>query len=88
MAAVEPLHGLTFALLHLTCMDVIGHTVPKELAATAQAFYGTIAMGATAALVTMASGPFYEHFGAASFWAMAAMCAVTLPLAASLRAPR
>jgi PPP family 3-phenylpropionic acid transporter len=88
MAAVEPLHGLTFALLHLTCMDVIGHTVPKGLAATAQAFYGTIAMGATAALVTLASGPLYDHFGAASFWAMAAMCAVALPLAASLRSPR
>jgi PPP family 3-phenylpropionic acid transporter len=25
MAAVEPLHGLTFALLHLACMDVISH---------------------------------------------------------------
>ena len=38
MALVEPLHGLTFALLHLTCMAVIGRTVPTALAATAQAF--------------------------------------------------
>jgi PPP family 3-phenylpropionic acid transporter len=57
MAAVEPLHGLTFALLHLACMAVIGESVPKTLAATAQAFYATITMGATAALVTLASGP-------------------------------
>ena len=81
MAAVEPLHGLTFALLHLTCMDVIGRSVPKALAATAQAFYATIAMGATAALVTLASGPLYGHLGAAAFWGMAAMCAVAVPVA-------
>lgn len=56
MAAVEPLHGLTLALLHLTCMDVTGRSVPKALAATAQAFYATIAMGATAALVALALG--------------------------------
>ena len=45
MAMVEPLHGLTFALLHLACMDVIGRSVPRALAATAQAFYATVAMG-------------------------------------------
>ena len=88
MAAVEPLHGLTFALLHLACMDVIASSVPKTLAATAQAFYGTIAMGATAALVTLASGPLYEHLGAAAFWAMAGMCAVAIPLAVGLRPRR
>lgn len=85
MAAVEPLHGLTFALLHLACMDVIGRSVPKALAATAQAFYATIAMGATAAIITLASGPLYEHLGAASFWAMAAMCAMAVPLTLGLR---
>ncbi len=85
MAAVEPLHGLTFALLHLACMDVIGRDVPKVLAATAQAFYGTIAMGATAALVTLASGPLYQHLGAGAFWAMAGMCAAAVPLAWRLR---
>lgn len=87
MAAVEPLHGFTFALLHLACMDVIGRTVPKALAATAQAFYGTVAMGATSAVVTLASGPLYGAFGAASFWAMAVMCAAALPLASGIRAP-
>ena len=88
MAAVEPLHGLTFALLHLACMDVIGHSVPRSLAATAQAFYATIAMGATAALVTLGSGPLYEHLGAASFWAMAAMCAAAIPLAVGIPSRR
>ncbi len=80
MALVEPLHGLTFALLHLACMDMIGRVVPARLAATAQAFYATIAMGATSALVTLGAGPLYGHFGAAAFWAMAAMCAAALPV--------
>jgi MFS transporter, PPP family, 3-phenylpropionic acid transporter len=81
MAAVEPLHGLTFALLHLSCMHVISRVVPVKLAATAQTFYATIAMGATSAGVTLAAGPLYGHLGASAFWAMAAMCALALPVA-------
>ncbi len=87
MALVEPLHGLTFALLHLACMQVIGRAVPAALAATAQAFYATVAMGAASALVTLAAGPLYGRLGAGAFWPMAAMCALALPLAARLRAP-
>lgn len=87
MALVEPLHGLTFALLHLACMDSIGRAVPRRLAATAQAFYGTIALGMTTAAVTLASGPLYGHLGAGAFWAMAAMCALALPLTAGIRQP-
>jgi PPP family 3-phenylpropionic acid transporter len=88
MALVEPLHGLTFALLHLTCMRVIGEVVPTALAATAQGFYGTVAMGAMAALVTLGSGVLYGTFGPLAFLAMAAMCAVAIPVALSLTPPR
>ncbi len=84
MALVEPLHGLTFALLHLACMEVIAAVVPGRLAATAQAFYATVAMGATAALVTLASGPLYGALGAGAFWGMAAMCAAAVPVAAGM----
>ena len=87
MAMVEPLHGLTFALLHLACMDMIGRVVPARLAATAQAFYATIAMGATASLVTLASGSLYSGFGASAFWVMAAMCGMAIPLAMSIHRP-
>jgi PPP family 3-phenylpropionic acid transporter len=87
MAMVEPLHGLTFALLHLACMEMIGRVVPVRLAATAQAFYGTIAMGATTAAVTLASGPLYAHLNAAAFWLMAAMCALALPVARGIHLP-
>ena len=85
MALVEPLHGLTFALLHLACMDMITRVVPGRLAATAQAFYATLAMGATSAAVTLVSGPLYAGFGARSFWFMAGLCALALPVAVGLR---
>ncbi len=88
MLLVEPLHGLTFALLHLACMDVIGSAVPKPLAATAQAFYATVALGATTAAVTLLSGPLYNRLGPGSFWAMAALCALALPFARAIAPAR
>jgi MFS_1 like family len=63
MALAEPLHGLSFALLHLACMRLIGRLVPANLAATAQAIYGTVAIGATTAMVTLLSGTLYGRFG-------------------------
>ena len=88
MALVEPLHGLTFALMHLVIMRVIAGSVPAHLAATAQAVYGTVAVGATTTALTFASGPLYGHWGASAFWAMAALCAVALLLAAPIATGR
>jgi MFS transporter, PPP family, 3-phenylpropionic acid transporter len=85
MATVEPLHGLSFALLHLACMQVIGRIVPGSLAATAQAIYGTLAVGAVTSVLTLASGTLYGGFGAAAFWVMAALCVVALPFIFRLR---
>jgi MFS transporter, PPP family, 3-phenylpropionic acid transporter len=59
---VQPLHGLTFALLHLACMRVIATVVPQRLAATAQAGYA-FGPGLSTALLTMASGELYAAFG-------------------------
>ncbi len=84
-ALVEPLHGLTFALQHLACMRLIGWIVPPHLAATAQAFYNTVAVGAATALLTLASGPLYAGFGAGGFWVMSGLCAAAVPLARGLR---
>jgi MFS transporter, PPP family, 3-phenylpropionic acid transporter len=36
LSLVQPLHGLTFALLHLACMRVMATLVPARVAATAQ----------------------------------------------------
>jgi PPP family 3-phenylpropionic acid transporter len=85
IALVEPLHGLSFALLHLACMRVLAAIVPPGLAGTAQAIYGTLGIGATSAILTLASGTLYANFGAAGFWAMAALCAAALPLTLTLR---
>ena len=64
MVLVEPLHGLTFALLHLACMQMLFLIIPPALAATAQAIYGRVAVGAMSAILTLASGPLYGAFGA------------------------
>ena len=85
MALVEPLHGLTFALMHLACMDVIRRIVPTNLAATAQAFYGTVAVGAASAAMSLLSGRLYGAIGAPAFWAMAGLCACALPITAVIR---
>jgi MFS_1 like family len=56
MVLVQPLHGLTFALLHLACVQMLSVVVPPALAATAQAIYG-VAVGTMTAIMTLVSGP-------------------------------
>jgi PPP family 3-phenylpropionic acid transporter len=80
LALVEPLHGFTFALLHLASMRVIADTVPRALAATAQAVYGLVAVGGATALLTVASGWLYGRMGAAGFWAMGLLCVLAHPI--------
>ena len=75
---IQPLHGLTFALLHLACMRLLIRVTPARLAATAQTVYA-FGMGATVALLTLASGFLYERVGSAGFLAMAALAFVSLP---------
>jgi MFS transporter, PPP family, 3-phenylpropionic acid transporter len=85
LALVQPLHGLTFALLHLACMRQLAAIVPPGLSASAQAIYGTLAAGAMTAVLTFAAGPLYGRFGGGGFWPMAALCAAALPVAWTLR---
>ena len=80
LAALQPLHGLTFALLHLACMRMMGRLVPPHLAATAQAIYA-FGSGAVTAALTLFSGFFYASYGGGAFVAMAVLCAIALPLA-------
>ena len=85
MALVEPLHGLTFALLHLACMQMLSVVVPPALAATAQAIYGGVAVGTMTAIITLVSGPLYGALGPRAFWVMALLCAAALPIAFAMR---
>jgi PPP family 3-phenylpropionic acid transporter len=80
LIGMQALHGLTFALLHLAAMGIIARSVPGRLAATAQTVYGTGALGIASAIMTTASGYLYGIFNAQAFWAMAASCAIALPL--------
>ncbi len=87
LAAVQLTHGLTFALLHLSNMRLIGKSVPDELSATAQTLYATLGQGVASAVFTLASGWLYGRFGAHAFWSMALLCALALPLTRGLRDP-
>jgi PPP family 3-phenylpropionic acid transporter len=85
LAAIEPLHGLTFALFHLACMRIIAETVPRSLVGTAQAVYGTVAIGGATAVMTMASGWLFSRLGPGGFWGMALLCCAAFPVIWSLR---
>src|SRR4030095_12395430 len=87
LALVQPLHGLTFALLHLACMRLLARIVPPGLEGTAQALYGTVGIGAASAGLTLVSGVLYARVGAPGVWAMAALCARAVPLPWPLRRP-
>lgn len=80
LGLVQPLHGFTFALLHLATMRVIADTVPRDLAATAQAVYGLVAAGGATAVLLLLSGWLYARFGAGGFWGMAALCVAAFPV--------
>ena len=85
LALVQPLHGITFALLHLACMRLIARIVPQGLEGTAQAIYGTVGIGAATALLTVFSGALYARLGAQGFWVMAVLSALALPVTWKLR---
>ena len=85
MALVEPLHGLTFALLHLACMRMLSVVAPPALAATVQGIYGGVAVGTMTAIMTLLSGPLYGALGPRAFWVMALLCAAALPIAFAMR---
>jgi MFS transporter, PPP family, 3-phenylpropionic acid transporter len=85
LSLIQPLHGFTFALLHLACMRLLAVAVPAQLAATAQAIYGTVGVGAATALLTLISGWLYARIGPSAFAAMGVLCLAGLPIARSLR---
>lgn len=85
LAVIQPLHGLTFAALHLACMRLIATIAPRHLAATAQALYAFGAAGTTA-LLTVASGWLYARLGAEAFLVMALLAAAAVPFTGRLRA--
>ena len=84
LCMTQPLHGFTFALTHLTCMQVIGASIPADRLATAQTLYGTLSLGVASALLTFLSGEAWSVLGAHAFWIMAGLCLLAVPLARGL----
>lgn len=84
LSLIQPLHGITFALLHLACMQLIATHVPVDLEATAQAIYSTVGIGAATALVTLISGWLFGRMGGAAFLLMSVLCLAALPVARGL----
>ena len=80
LSIIQPLHGFTFAMLHLASMRMMQALVPTRLAATGQSTYA-FGSGCLTALLTMLSGILYAKFGGVAFLPMAFLCAVALPLA-------
>ncbi|MCB4822688.1 MFS transporter [Roseicella aerolata] len=84
LAAVQLLHAVTFGAQHLAAMRVLGGMPPAQ-AATAQTLHASLGVGLASGLLTFASGPLYAAWGGQGFWAMAALCALALPLAWRLK---
>jgi len=80
LALIQPLHGLTFALLHLACMRMMGILVSTRVAATAQALYA-FGSGFVTAALTFFSGTLYALYAGTAFFPMAVLCVVALPFA-------
>jgi PPP family 3-phenylpropionic acid transporter len=77
---IQPLHGFTFALLHLASMRMMQTLVPARLAGTGQSIYA-FGSGCVTAVLTLLSGILYGKLGGATFFPMALLCGVALPLA-------
>lgn len=85
---IQPLHGFTFAALHLATMRLLAEAVPERLSSTAFGVQASLGPGLAGALLTLAAGPLYGQFGAGGFWAMALLCAIALPASLALVAGR
>jgi MFS transporter, PPP family, 3-phenylpropionic acid transporter len=79
LALIQPLHGVTFALLHLACMRILVLVTPAALAATAQTMYG-FAIALASAAITLLSGYLYAGLGLNGFLIMAVLALMALPV--------
>ena len=79
LALIQPLHGVTFALLHLACMRIIVLITPTSLAGTAQAIYA-LGIAVTSAVLTLLSGYLYAGLGLGGFFIMALISLTALPV--------
>ena len=80
LALVQPLHAATFALQHLSAMQMLTRTIPPERAGTAQALHAALGMGAPTGIMMLVSGWLYARTGGHVFLAMAGVAGLALLL--------
>lgn len=77
---LQILHAGTFGAQHLASMVILARIVPPGQAGTAQALHASLGAGLSIGVLTLAAGPLYAAFGGAGYWAMAILCAASLPV--------
>ena len=80
LSLVQPLHAATFALQHLSAMQMLSRTIPPERAGTAQALHAALGMGAPTGIMMLVSGWLYSRTGGHVFLAMAGVAGLALLL--------
>ena len=90
LASVQALHAATFALQHLSAMQMLSRTIPPARAGTAQALHAALGMGLPTGILMIVSGWIYARAGGYVFLAMALLSSLAVftvrPLARSYRA--
>lgn len=83
---LQALHALSFAAVHVAALRLVLREAPEEVMGLAQTLYAALASGLLIGLATILSGFLYDAFGAGGYWAMAALAAFGVWLAAPLNA--
>jgi PPP family 3-phenylpropionic acid transporter len=93
LLVVQLLHAGTFAMQHLSAMQMLSRSVPPERAATAQALHAALGMGAPTGVMMLLCGWLYARGGGGLAFAAMALCGGTalllvVPLARASRISR
>ena len=85
LVGLQILHAATFAMQHLSSMQVLSRSVAPARAATAQSLHAALGFGAPTGLMMLLTGFLYARYGDRAFWAMSACTVLALPLVWPLR---
>ncbi len=83
--ALQVLHAFTFGAAHLGAVYFIADRMPEHVSATAQTVYALLVSGIGIGMTSFLSGHLYGAFAGQGYLAMAAMGAVGMVLAWSIR---
>jgi len=88
LVALQTLHGLTFACLHLGAMRFIAQHVAEQQTASAQSLYDGVALGFVSGIVMVLAGEAYLHWQGQAFLAMTVLSGSALLLLTVTREQR